>query len=192
MSKYGAKYGRWAEFAAAEPAAAAPSYKASMSLGPLNKAADSPTLASAALYGDDVLRHSRDMFSRGTLTYTSTNLPTDTAVAIYGAKKADSGDEVTYGLDTAPYGGVAFYCELDDENTGKTIYRGVFYPKCKAVPSGDEFNSIGDSLVFTTDAINFTVFLRNVGGWKLTEDFDTEAEAIEWVDTKLPKTVAGG
>lgn len=188
MSKYGAKYGRWARFSGAEPKDSKPVYGPSMSLGPLNKASDSPTFASADLYGDDALKHHKDKFSKATVSYTSTNLPLETAAAIYGATISEDKRGVSYGDDEAPLGGLAFFCELDDEVTGKTVFRGVCYPKLRAVKTGEEFASVGDSLTFTPDEISFTAALPNYGKWKETYDFDTEVEAREWVDKMLSST----
>lgn len=182
MSKYGAKYGRWAPFSGDEPESDRPAYGASVSLGPLNKASDSPTFATSDLYGDDALKHHRDKFSKATINYTSTNLPLQTAAAIFGAAISEDKRSVSYGDDEAPLGGLAFFCELDDEVSGKTIFRGIYYPKVRAVMSGEEFNTVGESLTFTPDEIAFTASLANYGTWKETHDFDTEAEAREWVD----------
>lgn len=182
MSKYGAEYGRWAPFDGNEPEAAKPNYGAAISLGPLNKANDSPSFASGDLYGDNVLKHHVDRFSKGTLTYTSTNLPLPSAAAIYGAQIDAARKEVSYGSDDAPLGGLAFFCELDDEVSGQTVYRGIFYPKVKAQMSGEEFETTGENITFAPDAINFTLYLANYGKWKVTRDCGTAAEAKAWVD----------
>lgn len=183
MSKYGAKYGRWAPFEGPEPANALPTYGTAVPLGPLNKVTDNPSFASSDLYGDNALKHHKDKFSRAAVEYTSTNLPLTSAAAIYGATIDEDNTQVDYGNDNPPLGGLAFFCELDDEVSGKTVYRGIFYPKLRAVMTGEEFNTTGETLTFDTDVIQFTAQLPNAGPWKRTKDFDTEEAAKAWVDS---------
>ena len=50
--------------------------------------------------------------------------------------------------------------------------------------------AVDEGITNGTTATTFTVFACNSGEWRITEEFDTEAEARSWVDEQLAQ--AGG
>ena len=64
------------------------------------------------------------------------------------------------------------------------------YPRVKAALGNDSAATKADSITFGTTSTTFTVFACNSGEWRITEEFDTEAEARSWVDEQLAQ--AGG
>ena len=68
---------------------------------------------------------------------------------------------------------------------GKKVYKGYFLPRVQAILGGDTAQTKGDSITFGTSATSFTVFKANSDDWRITHEFATEAEVVEWCDKKL-------
>ena len=85
---YGAKYIRWAPFAAEnpEPAGKLPSYGAAVSLGALNKVSDTPSFNEAKGYGDNVLKVHAVRFKEAVIAVEVTEVPRDAMSAVSGAE----------------------------------------------------------------------------------------------------------
>jgi len=110
MAIYGARDLRWAKMTAGGKAGASfPTYDAPVSLGPLVSVADSITYAIAENYGDDALQEHVSEFQRIDVTTSMTEMPIDTAVAVYASTK-NARDGVSYNADdSSPDGCMSFY-----------------------------------------------------------------------------------
>lgn len=182
MASFGAKYPCFAAFKGDEPAAALPKYDGKVVVGRLVSANLTVNLASGELYADDVLTEQLSEFASGTIAMETDDMEDATAAVVYGATATEK--KVTYNKgDTAPYGGLAYYKTLMRD--GQKFYKGFFYPKVKAALGNDNAQTRGNSITFGTNSTTFTVFAANTGDWRITETFDTEAEAKAWVDEQL-------
>lgn len=183
---YGAKYIRWAPFAAEnpEPAGKLPSYGTAVSLGALNKVSDTPSFNEAKGYGDNVLKVHAVRFKEAVIAVEVTEVPRDAMSAVSGAE-VETGEHKNMWFgdsDKPPYGGLGFYVNvlLDD---GSDVCRGVFFPKVKAMLQGTEYNTNGESITLAAGKLQFTASSCAAGKWRCySEDFETEAEAEAWVD----------
>ena len=131
MAKYGAKYLKWAPFAALAPDASAsayPKYGTPIALGSLVKVTDSPSYNEGKLYGDNALKINASEFKECGVDVEVTELANATASAVFGATLAASGDDTDLKFsaeDNAPYGGLAFYvCKQLDSGAKK--YQGIY------------------------------------------------------------------
>lgn len=181
MASFGAKYPRFSPIKD-EPIGALPTYEGPVTLGRLVKADLTVTMASGKLYADDALAESVDEFASASLAMETDDKTDETCVAVYGCTLEEKTlhDKTA---DSTPLGGLAYYKVL--MRNGVKFFRGYFYPRVKAVLGNDTAQTKGDSITFGTDATTFTVFRCNSDDWRLRETFDTEAEAIAWVDKKL-------
>lgn len=151
-------------------------------VGKLVKADVTVSLASGKLYGDDELAESVDEFSSGSIAMETDDMVDDVAAVVYGCTVEDG--EVHYKAgDSAPLGGLAYYKVL--MRKGVKLFKGYFYPRVKAVLGNDSASTKSDSITFGTNSTTFTVFRCNSDDWRITEEFDTEAEALAWVKAKL-------
>ncbi len=185
MASFGAKYPRFNKIAE-EPENALPKYDPAgpISIGRLVKAELSVSMASGKLYADDQLAEAVDEFVSGSIAMETDEIADAAAGTVYGATVQDK--RVSYKAgDTAPMGGLAYYKVL--MRNGKKLFKGFFYPRVKAILGNDTATTKGDSITFGTSATTFTVFSCNSGDWRITEEFETEAEAKTWVDTQLGK-----
>lgn len=181
---------RWAPFAETnpEPDNSLPNYGTALSMAKLVKVTDAPTYAEAKQYGDDELAEYVSEFTENPVDVETTDLSNDTAAAIYGAKIDETSKELSFDAeDNAPYGGFGFISLKMVE--GKKSFVGIFYPKLKAQPQGEEFNTKGDSITFATAKMHFVGSPAKNGVWKvISEDFSTLDAAKTWVDGKLSPT----
>ena len=88
--------------------------------------------------------------------------------------------------DDPPSGGLAYYKKLMRQR--KVLYKGIFFPLVKASLGNDTAQTKGDSITFGTSATTFNVFRCNSDDWRITEEFQTEAECVAWCDEKLTPT----
>lgn len=192
MARYGAKYIKFAPFAAKDPEAsktAYPHYGTPVSLGALNKLTDSPSLNEAKIYGDDELNEYVAEFKECPIDIETPELPLASASVVLGATlgTGTSGGDTDLRLsteDNAPYGGLAFYCTKLVHNV--KVYQGIYYPKVKASVQGEEYDTKGDSITFATDKLHFVASACLSGEWKVKSSLLTSESAAEaWVDAKI-------
>lgn len=186
---YGAKYIRWARFAAEvpEPAGKLPNYDKAVTLGSLNKVSETIAYNEAKGYGDNVLKVHVSKFKEAALAVEITEVPRDAMSQVSGASLDEAGDKnMRFRVsDKPPYGGMAFYVNkiLDDD---RDVCMGIFYPKTKATLQGSEYNTNGENITLTNRKLQFTASACNSGEWRIESDyFDTEEEAKAWVDKML-------
>lgn len=184
MAQFGANYPKFAPFSGDEPASDLPSYSGGVSLGKLVSANLTVNLASGELYADDSLAEQVSEFASGSLALETDDMTDEVAAVVYGAKKSDSGSDITYGkADTQPLGGLAYYKVL--MRNGQKIFKGYYYPKTKAALGNDNAQTRGSSITFGTTSTTFTIFACNTGAWRITEELTSETAAKTWVDGKL-------
>ena len=187
MATYGAKYIKWAPFAAVDPESGEgyPKYGPALVLSKLVKVTDSPTYAEGKLYGDDELAEYASEFVENDIDIEVTEISNEMAKGVFGASLEETEDLVFGSNDSAPYGGLAFIC--CKMVGGKKSYQGIYYPKNKSAMQGEEYNTKGDSITFGTGKIKLKGSAANNGAWKVrSKAFPTETEAKSWIDTKLP------
>lgn len=188
MASFGAKSPYFNKIKS-EPANALPVYEGDpVRIGRLVKADLTVNLASGKLFADDVLAEIVEEFSNGSIAMETDDMEDSVASEVYGAQVVNK--EVHYNVgDDAPAGGLTYYKKLMRRR--KVLYKGYFYPLAKAALGNDTAQTKTDSITFGTANTTFTIFACNSGDWRITEEFDTEAEALAWVQEKLKGQAAG-
>lgn len=190
MAHYTAKYLRWAPKTAAGVAGTSfPTYGEVLKMGPLASVGETINTSRAENHGDGELQEFVDEFVSVALACSVTEMPIDTAVAVYGATKNKSGG-ISFNLaDTPPEGGLGLITGKqfkDKAGLQQKAYQGVFYPNVKGSRQGTTYNAKGSSISFSNASCNFTGTAEENGYWNvLSDNFATEAEAMAWVDKML-------
>lgn len=188
--KVGAKYPCFAPIAT-EPENALPTYSKPITvIGELISANLTITLASGELHSDDALNLKVSDFVSGQVAMTTDGLDDEPAEAIYGATAEEGLVKYNVG-DEAPYGGLAYYCQMRSK-AGGIYYKGYYFPKVQAAMGNDNSSTKGSSVTFSTNNTNFTVMKAENGDWMHTEVLDSESAAKAWVASVLTTTVPGG
>jgi len=194
--EYGAKHLMWAKIKE-EPVDAIPAYDPAAEMGELVKVSDSPAFSEAKAAGDNnaTARYIR-RFQQCPVDVEVLDFTLETASSIFGAAlSGEPKSELHFNAnDRPPYGGLAFYT-VNLLKGDVTRYQGVFYPKLKAVVQGKEFNTTGESVTLSGSKAQFMGVACASGDWKIQSPFfETEEEAVAWVDEKLPPAAeeAGG
>ena len=180
--EYGAKMIQWAPFASSnpEPDGSVPHYGTPVNLGALNKATETINWAEASAYGDNARKVYIKEFKDGQLAVETLYIPVATMAKLVGGT-VETGSEANLHLgseDAPPYGGLAFYVSAMTDG-GAKYYQAIWYPKAKA----------GDSIVLSNAKLTFAIQACKTGDWKiLSPEFDTEAEAVSWINDKIKAT----
>lgn len=190
MARYGARNAKWAPFAAEKPdedAAKLPSYQAAKTFGQLNKVTDSLNFNEGSMHGDDAIILYEKKFKDGTVDAESVYIPLTDAATMLGAK-ADAENGLSHTADDSPpYIGYGFTTQHLSKN--KNYFQAVFYPKLKASPSSETYETRGDNINFATDKLSFHIETPLCRIYKIVKDFDTEAAATAFIDGLFAGTV---
>lgn len=183
MARYGArksKWAPWADDAQDTDATMLPAYGAAKSFGELNKVSDSLNFNEGTLPGDDQIVLYEKQFKDGTVDVESVFLPLEDAAAILGASH-DASMGIAHGDDdTPPYIGYGFLTH--HVGKGKHYWQTVFYPKLKASPTAQDYETRGDSINFKTDKLSFRWESPACHKYLIKKDFATEEEAEAYLD----------
>ena len=172
-----------------EPEGTLPVYEGDpVKIGRLVKADLTIQMASGKIFADDGLAESVDEFASGSVAMETDDILDSAASVIYGTTV--DGKTVHYNTkDDPPSGGLAYYKKLMRKR--KVLYKGIFLFFFKASLGNDSASTKTDSITFGTSSTNFTVFAAANGDWRITEDFDTEEEAIAWVTGRFMPASGG-
>ena len=193
--QYGAKGARFAPFAASyDPVETpTPSYDTAKlkAFAPLVRVDDAPSFTTVKAYGDDHVTGQISEFVECPITVEVNDLPNDVAQVVLGGTLDTSTKELRLSdADSAPSGGFAYHIKvlLPDQND-KKVWRAFFYPQVQAVRQGVSYSSKGQSIVLANERLVLNAIAAKDGFWRYdSPDFNTEAEAIEWENTKFGVT----
>ncbi len=134
------------------------------------------------LYADDDIDEIDQSFISGKETLAINELPHDVQAFILGHKINANGEMVANENDISPYVGHGFYGKVRRKNVDK--WRAIWFHKIQFAEPDDETETKGESVTFQTPSIEGTIMKDINGSWKSEKLFDTEAEAVVWLDGK--------
>lgn len=178
--RYGAKHAMWAPFSGAEPATGMPTYGEAKELGGLNESNDTLNFAEGSAYADNAEKIHLKEFTNGTIDTHELAVPFDLMAEILGTD-ADEGGLAYGGSDDAPFGGYGFIACYMDGNKKRT-YGVIFYPKVQGSAASGNYKTKEDNITLEYDQIAFNILLPNCDKYKIEERFDTEEEAIAYLE----------
>ncbi len=150
-----------------------------------------PEYNNAELYANDSLAESDYSFKKGTLSVTIADDDDQFLAECFGNTVATEGGEVTSNIgDTAPEMGYGHI--IPKIVNGAKKYKVEFFPRVKWQKVTSDNKSRGESVEFSTTALEGTVYPLDkainglkVGDWEKHQTFDTETEAETYLDGLL-------
>lgn len=144
-----------------------------------------PNYAEASLYGDDMQVEYEKAFTNAGISLGTTSTPIQAASTMFGHTVDLTKNKVIYkATDEANYVGVGVIApeKVDGENK----FVALVVLSAKFADSAESYTTKGDQLAFNTPTIEGSAVAANDDGeWKITEVFDTEAEAEAFVKEYL-------
>lgn len=150
-----------------------------------------PEYNTAELYANDGLAESDYSFKKGTLSLTVADDDDKLCAELLGNKVAEDGGEVTSNIDdTASEFGYGHI--IPKLVGGVRKYKVEFFPRVKFTKITSDNKTRGESVEFSTTAIEGTVFPLEtainglaIGDWEKHKTFDDLAEAETYLDGLL-------
>jgi len=139
------------------------------------------TVNDVKLYADDAVAESDKSFQNGTITLGIDDL-SDTVQTAFLGHAVSNGEITAKGTDNNPYVGIGFYGIKKVNNVNK--YRAIWLPKVQFAEPNDSNSTKGENVVFNTPTLEGTIMLDDSGNWKQEKTFNTEAEAITYLQAK--------
>ena len=144
-----------------------------------------PTVSDAKLYADDGLAESDSSVTGGTITMGMDRDDITTMATILGHTVED-GEVVDNINDTAPYCGVGRIARLMVDGSQK--FRATLLRLCKFTEPSESDNTRGESVEFGTYEVSGTMVVPQDGNWRYRKTFDTEEDAVEYLQGLLAST----
>ena len=142
--------------------------------------------SSASLYADDALAESDTSFNSGTVTIGIDEDDNQTMADLLGHTIAEDGGEMVRNAnDVAPYVGLGRVIVKMVNGTRK--YKVEFLCKVKFSEPSQDDKTKGENVEFTTSELEGTVSTLADGTWSKTKTFDTQAEAIKYLEGLMAK-----
>ena len=171
-----------------------PVYKTATKSGLMGKSVRvdfTATIDKARLYADGELEEAENLFTEGQLTYEVTDLDDDVEAALLGHTLA--GDEVVANVDdVTPVAEAGFYSTVRKKGVNK--YRAVWFTNVLFEEPNDSNATKAQNMAYGTSTIVGTVYKNSDNIWRKKETFDTEAEAIAYLQglAGLPVSASTG
>lgn len=141
------------------------------------------TTSSATLYADDALAESDTAFSSGKVTMGIDEDDNDTMAELLGHTKGEDGEIERNANDVAPY--VGFGRVIVKMINGKRKYKVEFLYKVQFSEPSQEEDTKGENVEFKTTEIEGAVSALANGKWSKAKTFDTQTEAISYLEGLL-------
>lgn len=183
MAKIGLNNFRYAKLTEAQDGT--PSYDGAKKPAKAVSCSVSITNNEAKLYADDTLAESDTSFNSGTTTIGIDDEDTETMADLLG-HSVENGEMIRKATDTAPYVGFGRVVVKMINNVRK--YKVEFLYKVKFAEPSQEDNTKGESLEFTTSELEGQVAALANGKWSVTKTFNTQAEAISYLEGLMQPT----
>ena len=150
-----------------------------------------PEYNTAELYANDGIAECDYSFKKGTLSLTVADDDDKLCAELLGNAVATSGDEVTSNIeDTAPEFGYGHI--IPKMVGGARKYKVEFFPRVKFTKITSDNKTRGESVEFSTTAIEGTVMPLEtavnglkIGDWEKHKTFETLTEAETYLDSLL-------
>lgn len=133
------------------------------------------------LYADDDIDEIDQSFISGIETLSLNELPLEVQSVLLG-HSIINGEMTANKNDISPYVGHGFYGAVKRNHQNK--WRAIWFRKVQFAEPDDETETQGEKIVFKTPSIEGTIMKDIHGDWKDEKVFDTEPEAIAWLDGK--------
>lgn len=141
-----------------------------------------PNYSEASLHGDDMQVEYEKSFNNATISLGTTSTPIQAADTMFGHEV--NGNRIIYKATDEPnYVGLGVIApeKVDGENK----YVAMIIISAKFADSADTLTTKGESLTFGTPTIEGSAVADDEGNWKITETFNSEADALAYIKNYL-------
>lgn len=147
---------------------------------------------STELYSDDAVSETDNSFQNGTITMGIDDLSDNIQINFLGHVVDANGEITAAGEDVAPYNSIGFYGTK--KVSGDKKYRAVWLKKVQFAEPNDSNQTKGSSTAFNTPEVVGKIMLDDSGSWKNEQTFDSESDAIAYLNGKagIPVLASGG
>lgn len=180
MAKIGAKFIRYGVLTEAQNGTA--SYGAMKTPGKAITWKVEVTNNDAKLYADDAVDLADTSFQSGKVTVGLNRLDLQTQADLLGSTLSQDGELVDSANDTPPYVGIGVILTLQNTNSERK-YRVKFLKKVKFAQPSDDDKTQGESIEFGTYELEGVVLTLADGKWRNSKDFDTETDAVSYLES---------
>ena len=169
-----------------------PVYGDIIDMGENVKAYFTKTYATGDIYGDDKNLLHDELFVSGQLDCETTCSDLELNAAIYG-RSFVGGVEASNVDDVAPEGGYGYIEPILLANKTR-VYRATFLYLVTAMPSQekDEADTRKNDFNPKMNAVSFSVAADNTGDFRARQEFNSEAAALAWIQSKFGSNAAYG
>lgn len=137
-------------------------------------------------YSDDAVEDIDQSITGGTVTFGINELTHEIQSYTLGHQINAQGELVINELDVAPYVGFGFYGRVIRNKVSK--YRALWLKKVQFGEPNDDTSTKGETIAFQSPSIVAEIMKDVKGDFKEEKLFDTEAEAIAWLEGKATVT----
>lgn len=161
-------------------------FKGTTSKGVVGKAIQADiaiTVNEVYLYADDAIAESDKTFQSGKITLGTDDLNDTIQKELLGHTIDEASGEITAkGTDNNPYVGIGFYGIKKVNNVQG--FRAIWLPKVQFAEPSDTNATKGQNISFSTPTFDGTIMVDDTGAWKLEQTFETETEAVTYLNGK--------
>lgn len=147
-----------------------------------------PQYKEAEKYGDNKQISKRKRFKNAKVSLETSTIPLKGQTVLFGHTTSEETKEITYNVnDNNNYVGLGVY--VTEEVDGVDKYSAMFMYKVKFAEGKEAYETEGDSITYQTPSIDGEALGNAAGDWRKRRQFDTEEEAIEWINKIIAGTV---
>ena len=158
-------------------------YSGGVTIGKAIKADIQISSNDVKLYAEDAVAESDQSFKSGKITIGVDDISTENQGLALGHQVSEEGELISRADDIAPYMGVGFYAVKKKNN--KLKYRAIVFLKVQFSEPNDTSETKGETVSFQTPSIEGSILVNKNREWKKEKTFETEEEAIEYINEKL-------
>lgn len=142
-----------------------------------------PNVAEASLYADDARAEYDSRVTGGSVTMGVDREDVDTMCDLLGHTKGADSEETDSINDVAPYVGVGRVTRLMVGGVQK--FRGTVLSLVKFAEPSESDQTMGEAVEFSTSELSGQMIVPEDGVWRHRKTFDTQAEAITYIEGLL-------
>lgn len=142
-----------------------------------------PQINESSMYGDNQLQEYEKAFKYADVSLETTHLPIEAASVVFGHTVTENKKIVYNTSDSANYVGYGFYA--NEKVKGIKKYVACILPKVLFAETDESYTTQGENLEFKSTSISGRAMPVENGDWKVKETFDTEEEALNFIETFL-------
>jgi len=157
-------------------------YSAGSVLAKAISLSSSPNLSDVKLYADDMVAEALKNLTDVSLSLNVDDLTDEAKKDVLGLTIGTSGEIISRGDDTNPYIGLGIVAGVIRQGVRK--WRGIWFSKVIFAYPSETFNTKGQAIEFQTPTLEGTALVDSSGVWKTENTFDSESQAIAYINGK--------